>query len=59
MDKKATFVQLAEQIEKINSVYEKVHKQEEEIITYAEDYNKEKEKLFTRKYGAKYIKHMS
>lgn len=48
MDKKATFVQLAEQIEKINSVYEKVHKQVDEFNTYAEDYNKEKEKLFTR-----------
>ncbi|USP97403.1 hypothetical protein ABZM97_08015 [Bacillus vallismortis] len=32
----------------MNSVYEKVHKQMDEFNTYAEDYNKEKEKLFTR-----------
>lgn len=47
-DKKTTFVQLAEQIDKVNSVYEKVYKQTEEFNTSTDDYNKEKERLFCR-----------
>ncbi len=45
-DKKLTLAQLEEQISKVNSVYEKVHKQADEFNQFTKDYNKEKELLF-------------
>lgn len=47
-DKKLTLAQLEEQISKVNSVYEKVHKQADEFNQFTKDYNKEKELLFRK-----------